>query len=211
MNNCSRRDANSRKQDVRSGPRIGEFEYRRPPTGRNGPPLRRTFIERGVKPASVHLDRTQIGCGGPVNAFATIVTVRTTHELSRGTPVFTLGSAERGSETPDATRTVACCMVTRRAMFERDASVATVVLRTSGGGPLTERLCLRIHPTIRGMQSTSSTHSPSRKGAFEVFRKCCDFTWMSSRGRAILGLDTEIEVGVGGGMRWGRRIDGRSR
>ena len=161
VNNCSRRDANSRKQDVRSGPRIGECEYRRPPTGRNDP-LRRTFIERGAKPASVHLDRTQIGCGGPVNAFATIVTVRTTHELSRGTPAFTLGSAERGSEIPDATRTVACCMVTRRAMFERDASVATVVLRTSGRGPLTERLCLRTHPTIKGMQSTSSAHSSSR-------------------------------------------------
>ena len=49
------------------------------------------------------------------------------------------------------------------------------------------------------------------KGTVEVFRKSSHLTWMSSRGRAILGLDAEIEAGLGSWMRWGRRIDGLSR
>lgn len=81
MFDCNRLNADSRKLDVDPAWESGSAGGHR--HSRNGP-LRILLIERGGKPASVHLDRTQMGCGGPASVLAMIVTDGTTHKFPGG-------------------------------------------------------------------------------------------------------------------------------
>jgi hypothetical protein len=91
---CSRRDANSRKENVRDGPRRRRVELTAATDRPDRPSsctCHRTRRERVIN--SFRLDTN--GCGCPARAFRTIATTRTLVALARGMPAFTRGLARR--------------------------------------------------------------------------------------------------------------------